>query len=454
MKIRNTLSGKAINWKEFAPAFVLVINSLIWYTLTYAIFSSTIESFGFPNIEKFAVYGVYYAGIAISAIIGGLVLPRSRRNGLIIWMALGTILSIVMATISTNSFPVNMLLATIIGVTIGIGLPSTLAYFADSTSIEKRGIHGGVTWLAIGLGSLSIGAIISTQQISIGSIGSYVRACWRGIGLILFVLLSRKKYQEKKASNEDGFIQILSRREFLLYLAPWIMFSVINFVEAPFQSNVFGSLATLLGFVELAISGVMALVGGMLADHVGRKRVVITGFIILGIEYAMLSLTGLFGSYGSMIGYLYVCLDGTAWGMFASVFFMTVWGDLAGEGTKEKYYVIGGLPYLLAGFLSILVQPSVPYIMLKTGLGMSFTIASFFLFIAVLPLIYAPETLPEKILKENDLKKYVEKALEKVQKKPAGKEEKKTSAIDKSEDPKDEINKFDEEARKLADKYY
>jgi len=33
-----------------------------------------------------------------------------------------------------------------------------------------------------------------------------------------------------------------------------------------------------------------------------------------------------------------------------------------------------------------------------------------------LPLIYAPETLPEKILKENDLKKYVEKALEKVQK--------------------------------------
>jgi len=127
---------------------------------------------------------------------------------------------------------------------------------------------------------------------------------------------------------------------------------------------------------------------------------------------------------------------------------------LAGEGTKEKYYVIGGLPFLLAGFLSILVQPFVQDIMKHTQLGMSFTIASFFLFIAVLPLIYAPETLPDKIMKENDLKKYVEKALEKVQKNPVGTEKKQTSPINKSEDPKDEINRFDEEAQKLADKYY
>ena len=86
------------------------------------------------------------------------------------------------------------------------------------------------------------------------------------------------------------------------------MFSVINFVETPFLSNVFGSLTTLLRFIELAISGLFALVGGILADRVGRKRVVITGFIILGIEYAILSISGFFGSYGDIIGYLYVCL--------------------------------------------------------------------------------------------------------------------------------------------------
>jgi hypothetical protein len=45
-----------------------------------------------------------------------------------------------------------------------------------------------------------------------------------------------------------------------------------------------------------------------------------------------------------------------------------------------------------------------------------FTFASFFLFIAILPLVYAPETLPEKIMKEKDLKFYVEKAQKIAQK--------------------------------------
>jgi hypothetical protein len=39
-----------------------------------------------------------------------------------------------------------------------------------------------------------------------------------------------------------------------------------------------------------------------------------------------------------------------------------------------------------------------------------FSVASFFLFLAVIPLMFAPETLPEKTLKERELKQYVEKA--------------------------------------------
>jgi hypothetical protein len=47
---------------------------------------------------------------------------------------------------------------------------------------------------------------------------------------------------------------------------------------------------------------------------------------------------------------------------------------------------------------------------------MVFSFASFFLFVAVLPLVYAPETLPDRILKNLDLNSYVNKALEKVKK--------------------------------------
>ena len=85
---------------------------------------------------------------------------------------------------------------------------------------------------------------------------------------------------------------------------------------------------------------------------------------------------------------------------------MTIWGDLAETTEKEKYYVIGGLPYLLAGFMAVVVQQFAVNIQAVTA----FSLASFFLFVAVLPLMYAPETLPEKKIKDRELRDYLEKA--------------------------------------------
>ncbi|MCL6579519.1 MAG: hypothetical protein K6T73_09070, partial [Candidatus Bathyarchaeota archaeon] len=71
-----------------------------------------------------------------------------------------------------------------------------------------------------------------------------------------------------------------------------------------------------------------------------------------------------------------------------------------------KFYALGGLPFLLANFVSILIRPYASAISPTAA----FSFASFFLFLAVLPLMYAPETLPEKKIKERELKEYVEKA--------------------------------------------
>ena len=73
---------------------------------------------------------------------------------------------------------------------------------------------------------------------------------------------------------------------------------------------------------------------------------------------------------------------------------------------KDKYYVLGGLPYLLANFMYVLIKPIAGVIELTTA----FTFASFFLFLAVLPLIYSPETLPEKKIKERELSNYLQNA--------------------------------------------
>jgi hypothetical protein len=92
--------------------------------------------------------------------------------------------------------------------------------------------------------------------------------------------------------------------------------------------------------------------------------------------------------------------------MFASVFFMTLWGDLAENNEKDKYYALGGLPYLLAGLLPIALKPFIAV----SQAGTAFSLASFFLFLAVLPLMYAPETLPEGRIRERELKEYIERA--------------------------------------------
>jgi len=224
---------------------------------------------------------------------------------------------------------------------------------------------------------------------------------WRMVGLVLF-LLTFKDSKVEYGQNVPSYAYVLGKRELVLYLAPWVMFCLVNWMEAPLLENLFGELYSLIGFIEVIISGLFALIGGIIADFSGRKRVIIMGFVILGIEYAVLSLlSGMPVSW-----YIYTAFDGIAWGMFASVFFMTLWGDLAGAYQKDKYYAVGGLPYLLAGFLSILVKPYVGIIPLTTA----FSLASFFLFLAVLPLLYAPETLPERKIRERELMEYVERA--------------------------------------------
>jgi MFS family permease len=161
--------------------------------------------------------------------------------------------------------------------------------------------------------------------------------------------------------------------------------------------------------VESVIIGVFALVAGFLSDIIGRKRTLMAGFVLFGLGYAILGVA----PSNVLSWYFYMVVDGVAFGVFYVVFLFTVWGDLAHEKPSEKHYAIGILPYSLSSFLhltvgSMVAQEISPYAI--------FSFAAFFLFLAVIPLMYAPETLPEKTLKDRELRVYVEKALQKKEK--------------------------------------
>lgn len=405
LSIKLRLNRKGIFDREFLAVIIIVASSFAWYTLIYIYMTNIVSKIQITNVETLEIFALFYIGIAFSAILNPFLVKKLARDlFLLVWIFLGAIASSLLlvfdVSMPSSAFVVSLLL----GCSIGMGLPSCLASFADTTQLEKRGKIGGITWAVVGIVILLFGVLSST----LNSRMEIVFFTFLRLGGLLFFLFKPKR-QMTILKKDCSYSSILVDRNVLFYLMPWIMFSLIDWIESPIVRNLFGAESyTIVTFAEVAISGVSAFIGGLFSDRVGRKRIIILGFILLGIEYAMLS----FFQSVTISRYLFAILDGITWGMFSVVFFIVLWGDLAKDRIKEKYYVIGGLPYLLGGFLQILVGQYVASINISTA----FSLASFFLFLAILPLMYAPETLPEKSIQERQIRGYAEEAKKRAEK--------------------------------------
>jgi MFS family permease len=181
------------------------------------------------------------------------------------------------------------------------------------------------------------------------------------------------------------------------------MFGFIDQLETPILRNFFGSeFTSFMIIIGPIISSFFALIGGLLCDWIGRKRTVIYGFVTVGLAYALIGIVP-----GMVISwYFYLIVDSIAWGIFMSTFVLILWGDLSSHGAREKYYVIGSIPFFLTDFIRRLSTPYVGKILPYA----TFSLASLFLFLAILPLLYAPETLPKKKIRLRRLRKYMEAA--------------------------------------------
>lgn len=433
--------------KQTGPTIILVLTSFVWYILVTFLFNANLNGLSLIENQKTELLMVFFASIAISAIAGSKLRFKDRKNLLYLWSFIGTAATLCLTFLSGNDMPVNILVSFFLGFSIGFGLPSCLSYFADSTTHENRGVTAGIIWGIIGFTVLGIA--FSTSSLVLWEM-TLVLTAWRFLGGIGFLALTLRD-KHHAIQKAPGYLDVIQKKEILLYLFPWIMFLLINFAEIPVLESAFNSVfeETTFSFLQLAefvFIGIFAIIGGAVADRIGRKKIVIPGFIMLGIEYAIITVF----SINSVTAYIFLILDGATWGLLYSVFLTVLWGDLGESYQKEKYYVLGGLPYILANVISLLIKPFASDI----GTGAAFSFASFFLFLAVVPLMYAPETLPEKTIKDRELKNYIEKAQREVEK--AQKKENE-ECLDETEDGNVEftVNQEDmEKAAELAEKYY
>jgi hypothetical protein len=431
-----------ISTRNVVIGIVLVANTLIWYSYAFNFLNAMINEVSLPYAETLIMWSLNFIGGAISAIIGTLVIKKTRWFTFIsIWMSLGIVSSLIPVVSSGGA--TLLILSLLFGISFGLGLPASLKFCTQVTKTEMRGRFSGIILLFNGLGLILVLAIESINIIPPYLILAFLRAG----GLLVFLLLWPPEKLEPQAKT-TSYVSILKNRQFIFYFIPWIIFSLVSYLSLPILFSAFEKAeATIrtLSIIESVLTSCFAVVSGFLADYFGRKRVVIAGFILFGLGYAILGIN----AKELSSWYFYTVVDGIAWGIFYTIFVLTLWGDLSNQIDSDKYYALGGLPFFLASFvrfiLASFIADNVPYYAI-------FSFAALFLFLAVLPLMYAPETLPEKTMKDRDLKSYTEKALKQAQK-DADKSKKKDSA--KAEEEKEtEETPQDEEARKLAEKYY
>jgi MFS family permease len=393
------------------------------------------------------IWAVHFAVLIISLIGGALLVKKVNREAVFLfWIILGVVspLTLLLVNLATT-FPIMLLLSGLLGFALGIGMPNCMTYFTQSTEKENRGRYGGAIMFSSAIGFFALALI------NAGSIGNVLLlSIWRLTALLAF-FYARPFHDAKLNINPTSFRTTLTYRPFILYLAPWIMFSLVNYLSTPVQNNVISDpqIISTLSIIGNAIGGVSALIAGFFMDYLGRKQVAIAGFALLGLSFSILGIfpTELFSWY------IYMILDGLTWGVLIVLFVVTIWGDLSQSSSSDTFYALGVLPFFFSRFLQIALGTTIANNILPTAL---FSFIAFFLFLAVLPLVYAPETLPEKVMKDRDLKSYIENAKKKAQKESGMSHKKKKPLyvqVNEELQPK-ETNEEYRAAKKLAEKYY
>lgn len=395
--------------KDFAAFSFLLANTLCWYFITSNVLDNLVASIGGSAYQEIIVKGSYNLAIIISGFCGAFLSTKiKRRDLLLIWIIFGITASLLPFLIIANSTESLTLFSVWFGFSFGFGMPSCLSYFTDGTMFENRARSAGLIFF---VGSLFAVAFVLSDLLSSSLLNiSFSMAIWRSTCLCAFAVPSLRRIEARR-TEQTSLRTILGSRSFLFYLIPWFMFALVDgFEKAYLQSYIqttFGeSFLSFNQFVETLIGSLAGLLGGLIADVVGRKRVVVYGFVSLGVAYAIIGLA----PFTQISWHIYSVVDGIAWGTFFVMFTFVIWGDLSPpKSIREKYFILGSVPYILSNVIGAFFLPFLHGLPRESAYA-TFSLAAFFLFLAVVPLMYAPETLPEKSIQDRELKQYIGKA--------------------------------------------
>jgi MFS family permease len=385
------------------PALVSIFllgNAFVWYSYAIVVLQKSIGALNLDFLPNMIVWSTHFVALIVSALLGVYLTRKlgGRTRFLAIWILVGTFASLAPFVVNTTAAWGAITLGLVFGFSLGFGMPNCMGYFTSQVPVENRGRIGGVIILFTGLGTagLDLAGINGLVELTITLV------IWRAIALAAMAF-AKPSIELEDGSRAPSYRAVVNQRSFVLYFVPWVMFALLNYLTAPVQQNILDpSMFSNLLILENVFLGAFALVGGIFMDSVGRKRLAIIGFVMLGLSYSIL---GFFPT--TPVWCLATIMNGISWGILYVLFVVTIWGDLSHGAPSDKFYALGVSPFFISKMLQLTIDSQ---IVAAIPISAIFSFTALFLFLAVLPLIYAPETLPEKVIKQIELNSYLEQA--------------------------------------------
>jgi len=394
---RRFLGESGIVQKDIFIVFTLLVNAVAWYFMTLMIIDSILSILNVSHAQNIIIWAAYHVAIIGSGIVGSILSKEiDRLQFIYLWIILGVVTSSLPALLSDFTVLHVLIIGILLGASLGLGMPSCLAYFADCTHVENRGLTSGIILLITNLSAAFFVILFGMFNLTVNLI---IFVVWRASALITFFLKPEQRIVSERKKN-PSFTSILHDKSFVLYFIAWLMFCLIDRFETPIQKNFLGDSYNLILIVGPLLGSLSAFVGGLLADRIGRKRIVLYGFVSMGIAYALIGIT----AAPVVSWFLSLSVLSISAGIVWVIFIFILWGDLSKFVTSEKYYAIGIIPFFFTNIVQLFSAEYVTEIPVTSA----FSLAAFFLFLAVLPLLYAPETLPQKKIELRRLRKYVD----------------------------------------------
>lgn len=387
--------------RKVIVATFLTSGSLAWFFLLQTYFQDILIEINMPEFMWVEIGKILYYGFAvIAAIFGSYISPKIHRKKLIfIWISSGIFATALL--IFLNDILTCIIISPILGFSMGLGLPSSMATLTDYFKIEQRGKMAGITILQTFIMAFLVIATFSflksdttLKTIAIIPLMIIVRST-----SYISYFLDKENYKQE---TEKTTLKETPYKEFFFYIFPWIMFVIAaglanNIIPGEQRYDAAKTTGTILRMGLLAIFGI---IWGIISDRVGRKPPIIIGLISLGISFGLI---GFSMSPNNVI--IYLATSGIAWASFLTVY-LIIPGDLSTQKSREKTYALGTIAPLIIWFGLAMIDPTTIRIISS---GSFSQILSGILFISIIPIMRAKETLPETKMKQRKMKEYTKK---------------------------------------------